>query len=105
MVRNYCEVYGLFACNGILFNHESPRRGETFVTRKNHSSRGAYQGGVASQLYLGNLETRRGWGYAAEYVEAMWLMLQGVKADDYVIATGETHTVRELLRRLSTFWA
>jgi GDPmannose 4,6-dehydratase len=97
MVRNYREAYGLFACNGILFNHESPRRGETFVTRKITRAATRISMGLQDKLYLGNLEARRDWGYAAEYVEAMWLMLQGAKADDYVIATGETHSVREFV--------
>jgi GDPmannose 4,6-dehydratase len=94
---NYREAYGLFACNGILFNHESPRRGGTFVTRK--VTRGVAQilGGGADKIYLGNLEARRDWGYAPEYVEAMWRMLQEDRPDDYVIATGETHSVRELV--------
>jgi len=97
MVRNYREAYGLFACNGILFNHESPRRGETFVTRKITRAATRISLGLQDKLYLGNLEARRDWGYAAEYVEAMWQMLQGAKADDYVIATGETHSVREFV--------
>lgn len=94
---NYRESYGLFACNGILFNHESPRRGETFVTRKISRAVARIQAGLADKLYLGNLEARRDWGYAPEYVEAMWLMLQQDTPDDYVIATGETHSVREFL--------
>jgi GDPmannose 4,6-dehydratase len=97
LVRNYREAYGLFACNGILFNHESPRRGETFVTRKITRAVTRISMGLQDKLYLGNLEARRDWGYAAEYVEAMWLMLQAAKADDYVIATGETHSVREFV--------
>ena len=92
---NYREAYGLFACNGILFNHESPRRGETFVTRKITRAVARIQAGLQDLLYLGNLDARRDWGYAAEYVEAMWLMLQQDQPDDYVIATGESHTVRE----------
>lgn len=94
---NYRESYGLFASNGILFNHESPRRGETFVTRKITRAVAAIQAGLQDKLYLGNLEARRDWGYAAEYVEAMWRMLQQDTPDDFVIATGETHSVREFL--------
>jgi GDPmannose 4,6-dehydratase len=94
---NYRESYGLFACNGILFNHESPRRGETFVTRKITRSVAAIKAGLQDKLYLGNLDARRDWGYAPEYVEAMWLMLQQDAPNDYVIATGETHSVREFL--------
>lgn len=95
---NYREAYGLHASNGILFNHESPRRGETFVTRKITRAVAAIKLGLQEKLYLGNLDARRDWGYAKEYVEAMWLMLQQEKADDYVIATGETHSVREFLQ-------
>src|SRR6266853_1612473 len=94
---NYRESYGIFACNGILFNHESPRRGETFVTRKVTSAVAHIKAGLQDKLYLGNLEAKRDWGYAKEYVEAMWLMLQQEQADDYVIATNETHSVREFL--------
>jgi GDPmannose 4,6-dehydratase len=94
---NYRESYGLFACNGILFNHESPRRGETFVTRKITRAIAHIQAGLQDKLYLGNLEAKRDWGYAKEYVEAMWLMLQQDRPDDYVIATNETHSVREFL--------
>ena len=94
---NYRESYGLFACSGILFNHESPRRGETFVTRKITRAVAHIKRGLQDKLYLGNLDAKRDWGYAKEYVEAMWLMLQQDKPDDYVIATGETHTVREFL--------
>jgi GDPmannose 4,6-dehydratase len=94
---NYRESYGLYACNGILFNHESPRRGETFVTRKITRGVAAIKAGLQDKLYLGNLDARRDWGYAPEYVEAMWLMLQQDAPDDYVIATGETHSVREFL--------
>ncbi len=94
---NYRESYGLHASNGILFNHESPRRGETFVTRKITRAVARIQAGLQEKLYLGNLDARRDWGYAPEYVEAMWLMLQMEKPDDYVIATGETHTIREFL--------
>lgn len=94
---NYRESYGLFACNGILFNHESPRRGETFVTRKITRAAGRIKAGLENEVFLGNLEAKRDWGYAKEYVEAMWLMLQQEEPDDYVIATGETHSVREFL--------
>jgi len=94
---NYREAYGLFICNGILFNHESPRRGETFVTRKISRAAGRIKMGLQDKLYLGNLEARRDWGFAGDYVEAMWLMLQQDKPDDYVIATGESHSVREFL--------
>lgn len=94
---NYREAYGLFVCNGILFNHESERRGETFVTRKITRAAGRIKLGLQRKLYLGNLDARRDWGYAPEYVEAMWLMLQQPKPDDYVIATGEAHSVREFL--------
>ena len=94
MVRNYREAYGLFACNGILFNHESPRRGETFVTRKITRAATRISLGLQDKLYLGNLDAKRDWGYAPEYVEAMWLMPQQKKSDDYVIATGEAHSVR-----------
>jgi GDPmannose 4,6-dehydratase len=94
---NYRESYGLHASNGILFNHESPRRGETFVTRKITRAVAHIQAGLQDKLYLGNLDARRDWGYAREYVEAMWLMLQQDQPDDYVIATGETHSVREFL--------
>ena len=94
---NYREAYRLFACNGILFNHESPRRGETFVSRKITRAAARIKLGLDQELYLGNLDAKRDWGYAGDYVEAMWLMLQQEEPDDYVIATGETHTVRELL--------
>jgi GDPmannose 4,6-dehydratase len=92
---NYREAYGMFASNGILFNHESPRRGETFVTRKITRAVASIKAGLQKELTLGNLDAKRDWGYAKEYVEAMWLMLQQPQSDDYVIATGETHTVRE----------
>jgi GDPmannose 4,6-dehydratase len=95
MTRNYREAYGMFAVNGILFNHESPRRGETFVTRKITRAAGRIAHGLQERLYLGNLDAKRDWGYAPEYVDAMWRMLQANKPDDYVVATGETHTVRE----------
>jgi GDPmannose 4,6-dehydratase len=94
---NYRESYGLFACNGILFNHESPRRGETFVTRKITRAVAQIKAGLQKKLYLGNLDAKRDWGYAREYVEAMWMMLQQDAPDDYVIATGETHSVEEFL--------
>lgn len=94
---NYRESYGLFACNGILFNHESERRGETFVSRKITRAATRIKLGLQKRLYLGNLDARRDWGHAKDYVEAMWLMLQAGEADDYVIATGETHSVREFL--------
>jgi len=94
---NYRESYGLHASNGILFNHESPRRGETFVTRKITRAVAHIQAGLQHKLYLGNLEAKRDWGYAKEYVEAMWLMLQQDKPDDYVVATNETHSIREFL--------
>jgi GDPmannose 4,6-dehydratase len=93
--RNYREAYGMFAVNGILFNMESPRRGETFVTRKITKAAARIKAGLQTHVELGNLDARRDWGFAKEYVEAMWLMLQSPQADDYVIATGETHTVRE----------
>ncbi len=92
---NYREAYDMFAANGILFNHESPRRGETFVTRKITRAVARIAAGLQEQLFLGNLDAQRDWGYAKEYVEAMWLMLQADEPDDFVIATGETHTVRE----------
>lgn len=95
ITRNYREAYGMFACNGILFNHESPRRGETFVTRKISMAAARIALGQQKRLYLGNLDARRDWGYAADYVEAMWRMLQVDTPDDYVVATGETHSVRE----------
>ena len=97
MTVNYRESYNLHASNGILFNHESPRRGETFVTRKITRAVARIKAGVQKKLYLGNLDAKRDWGYAPEYVEAMWLMLQQEKPDDYVIATGETHSIREFL--------
>lgn len=94
---NYRESYNLFACNGILFNHESPRRGETFVTRKITRAIARIVAGKQKKLYMGNLDAKRDWGYAKDYVRAMWLMLQQPQPDDYVIATGETHSVREFL--------
>jgi len=97
ITRNYREAYGIYACNGILFNHESPRRGETFVTRKITRAVASIKAGKQKSLYLGNLEAKRDWGYAPEYVEAMHLMMHQDKAQDYVIGTGETHSVREFL--------
>jgi len=97
ITRNYREAYDLFACNGILFNHESPRRGETFVTRKITRAAARIKLGLQDKLFLGNLDAKRDWGFAGDYVEAMWLMLQTDAPEDYVIATGETHTVREFL--------
>jgi GDPmannose 4,6-dehydratase len=94
---NYREAYGMRACSGILFNHESPRRGETFVTRKIARAAAHIKAGLETHLYLGNLDARRDWGYAPEYVEAMWLILQQDTPDDYVIGTGENHSVREFL--------
>jgi GDPmannose 4,6-dehydratase len=97
MTSLYRQAYDIFACNGILFNHESPRRGETFVSRKISMAAARIKKGLQDKLYLGNLDARRDWGFAGDYVEAMWLMLQQEKADDYVIATGESHSVREFL--------
>jgi GDPmannose 4,6-dehydratase len=94
---NYREAYGLFISNGILFNHESERRGETFVTRKITRALGRIKLGLQKKLFLGNLDSKRDWGYAGDYVEAMWLMLQADEADDFVVATGESHSVREFL--------
>ena len=96
---NYREAYGIFACNGILFNHESPMRGETFVTRKITRAIARIKLGLQSTLYLGNLDSKRDWGFAGDYVEAMWRMLQQDHPEDYVIATGETHSVREFLEK------
>jgi len=105
---NYRESYGMHASNGILFNHESPRRGETFVTRKITRAAAHIKLGLQDKLFMGNLDAKRDWGYAKEYVEAMWLMLQQPEADDYVIATNETHTIRECLEvafgRLGLDW-
>jgi len=95
LTRNYREVYNIFACNGIFFNHESPRRGYEFVTRKITSTVAKIKMGLSKELRLGNLEAKRDWGFAGDYVKAMWLMLQQDKPDDYVVATGETHTVQE----------
>ncbi len=103
MTRIYREGYGLFAVNGILFNHESPRRGETFVTRKITRGVAHIIAGKQDKLYLGNLDARRDWGYAPEYVEAMWLMLQQEKPDDYVIGTGEAHLVREFVKEAFSY--
>ena len=98
MVRNYREAYGLFACNGILFNHESPRRGETFVTRKITMAVARIAAGLQSELYLGNLDARRDWGYAPEYTDAMWRMLQADEPNDYVVATGTSYSVGDFVR-------
>jgi GDPmannose 4,6-dehydratase len=100
--RNYRDAYKLFATNGILFNHESPRRGETFVTRKITRAAARIKLGLQEKLYLGNLEAKRDWGFAGDYVEAMWLILQQDRPDDYVIATGETHSVREFAEKVFT---
>jgi len=100
---NYRESYGIFACSGILFNHESPRRGETFVTRKITRAVAAIKAGLQDELFMGNLEARRDWGYAPEYVEAMWRMLQQETPDDYVIATGETRSVRDFLHEAFSY--
>ena len=97
ITKNYRESYGLFACNGILFNHESPRRGATFVTRKISRGLSRIKLGLDDVLYLGNLDAKRDWGHAKDYVEGMWLMLQNDKPDDYILATNETHTVREFV--------
>jgi len=99
VVKNYREGYNIFASNGILFNHESPRRGETFVTRKITRAATRIKLGLQEKLYLGNLEAKRDWGFAGDFVEAMWLILQEDEPDDYVIATGETHSVREFAER------
>ena len=100
MVRNYREGYNIFACNGILFNHESSRRGETFVTRKITRGIAGIIAGKEKKIYLGNLEAKRDWGYAPDYVEAMWLMLQRERPEDYVIGTGETHSVKKFLEEV-----
>jgi GDPmannose 4,6-dehydratase len=106
---NYRESYNLFACSGILFNHESPRRGLEFVTRKVTHAAARIKLGLAEDLHLGNLDSRRDWGYAGDYVQAMWLMLQQDRPDDYVVGTGETHAVRELCQvafsRLGLDWS
>ena len=108
IARNYREAYGMFVANGILFNHESPLRGETFVTRKITRAAGRIKLGLQDKLYLGNLDARRDWGFAGDYVEAMWLMLQHDTPDDFVVATGESHSVREFLEaafaRLDLDW-
>ena len=103
MTRNYCEGYGIFACNGILFNHESPRRGETFVTRKITRAIAQITAKKQRYLHLGNLKAKRDWGYAPEYVEAMWLMLQQHDPDDYVIGTGQAHSVEEFLEEAFSY--
>ncbi len=100
IVQNYRDAYGLFAANGILFNHESPRRGETFVTRKITRAATQIKLGLRDKLYLGNLEAKRDWGFAGDFIEAMWLMLQQDRPGDYVIATGETHSVREFAEKV-----
>ena len=99
ITKNYREAYNLFACNGILFNHESPRRGETFVTRKITRGLARIKLGKEKKLYLGNLDAKRDWGYAKDFVKGMWLMLQQDKPDDYLLATNETHTVREFVEK------
>ncbi|MFO8058449.1 MAG: GDP-mannose 4,6-dehydratase [bacterium] len=107
-VANFREAYGLFGCNGILFNHESPRRGENFVTRKITRAAARIKLGLQDKLYMGNLDAKRDWGYAPDYIRAMWMMLQADEPDDYVVATGETHSVREFLEcafgRLDLDW-
>ena len=103
VVANYREAYKIFACNGILFNHESPRRGETFVTRKITRALAKIKLGLEKELYLGNLDAKRDWGFAGDYVEAMWLMLQQDEADDFVIATGESRSVREFLEEAFSY--
>jgi len=99
VTQNYREAYDMFAVNGILFNHESPRRGETFVTRKITRAATRIKLGLQDKLYLGNLDAKRDWGFAGDFVEAMWLMMQTEKPQDYVVATGETHSVREFLEK------
>jgi GDPmannose 4,6-dehydratase len=99
ITKNYREAYGIYACNGILFNHESPVRGETFVTRKIAQAAAKIKFGLQDCLYLGNLDAKRDWGHAKDYVEAMWLMLQQQEPDDFVVATGETHSVREFVEK------
>jgi GDPmannose 4,6-dehydratase len=103
MTINYRESYGMHASNGILFNHESPRRGENFVTRKITMGLAEIKKGTSTELRLGNLDSKRDWGYARDYVEAMWLMLQQKEPGDYVIATGETHSVREFLEEAFSY--
>ena len=102
---NYREAYNMYACNGVLFNHESPRRGPTFVTRKITRAVARIKADVQKCLYLGNLDSKRDWGHAREYVEAMWLMLQQEKPEDYVVATGETHSVREFCELAFGEWS
>jgi GDPmannose 4,6-dehydratase len=99
ITKNYREAYGMFACNGILFNHESPIRGETFVTRKITRAAARIKLEMQNKLYLGNLDAKRDWGYAGDFIEAMWLMVQHHEPDDFVIATGENHSVREFVER------
>jgi GDPmannose 4,6-dehydratase len=99
IIVNYREAYDIFACNGILFNHESPRRGETFVTRKITRAASSIAAGLQSKLFLGNMDSKRDWGFAPEYCEGMWQILQHDKADDFVLATGETHTVKEFVEK------
>ncbi|MBW1752287.1 MAG: GDP-mannose 4,6-dehydratase, partial [Deltaproteobacteria bacterium] len=103
MARNYREGYNMFACNGILFNHESPLRGETFVTRKITRALARIKFGLQDKLYLGNLDAKRDWGYAPDYVKAMWLMLQQDDPQDFVIATGQSHSVREFLEEAFSY--
>lgn len=103
VTKNYRESYNMFTCNGILFNHESPRRGETFVTKKITKAVARIKKGTQKELFLGNLDAKRDWGYAKDYVKAMWLMLQKDKPDDYVIATGETHSVKEFLEEAFSY--
>ncbi len=103
LTRNYRESYGMFACSGILFNHESPRRGETFVTRKITKAVARIKKGLQKELRLGNLDAKRDWGYAKEYVEAMWMMLQKNQPEDYVISTGKSHSVREFLEEAFSY--
>ncbi len=100
---NYREAYNMFACNGILFNHESPRRGETFVTRKITRAATRIKLGLQKELFLGNLNSKRDWGYAPEFIEAMWLMVQNLEPDDFVVATGETHTVMEFVEEVFSY--
>lgn len=104
ITKNYREAYGMYCCNGILFNHESPRRGETFVTRKITLGAARINYGLQKKLYLGNLDAKRDWGYAKDYVKGMWLMLQQEQPDDYVLATGETHTVREFCEKAFAYF-
>jgi GDPmannose 4,6-dehydratase len=103
LTRNYRDAYKIFACSGILFNHESPRRGETFVTRKITHAAARIKLGLQNKLFLGNLEAKRDWGFAGDYVEGMWMMLQQDQPDDYVLATGETHSVSEFLDEVFGF--